>query len=337
MSFKRTALSGVNRLVNQAGIHVMSRSEHEDFRAKFCPPAWDSPAVPEEARTVLTLDHPRLVDLRARYRGHPATAHTVWDEGALLGGMSLDRFRGDNHYVYQIRGAPTPESYYLSAYYMREQDKLGLFDDLTEDGLFGAYTLPFDDGRLISRDLLDSINEINFIGRMLLNLDRHSPVRLLDIGAGYGRLAHRMAEAFPNSRSVCTDAVPVSTFLSEFYLGFRGVAERAKTIPLDELGRLQGQSFDVVTNIHSFPECPAAVIDWWLSAIDLLDVKNLMVVPNTLHKFMSHEPNGTRLDFFPLFEQHGWKLTHKEPVYLTHVAQKYALYPDAGHYWFTKG
>jgi putative sugar O-methyltransferase len=128
---------------------------------------------------------------------------------------------------------------------------------LDEDGLFGAYTFDFNGEKLVSRDLLDSILEINFLDRHL-GLARREGFNLLDVGAGYGRLAHRLATAFPGTmRIYCTDAVSESTFLCEYYLRFRGLADRTEVVPLDEIeARLRTVRIDVATNIHSFSECP---------------------------------------------------------------------------------
>ena len=63
-----------------------------------------------------------------------------------------------------------------------------------------------------------------------------SPLRILDIGAGYGRLAHRMVSAFPNIQTYfCTDAVAISTFISEYYIRFRKLENNTKIIPLDDI------------------------------------------------------------------------------------------------------
>jgi hypothetical protein len=46
------------------------------------------------------------------------------------------------------------------------------------------------------------------------------------------RLAYRMSEALPNLAGYdCIDAVPVSTFLCEYYLGFRGVPDTVRVVP----------------------------------------------------------------------------------------------------------
>ena len=58
----------------------------------------------------------------------------------------------------------------------------------------------------------------------------------------------------------CVDAVAISTFICEYYLGFRGADDRASVVPLDELDSLLAlQPIDLAVNIHSFSECPITV------------------------------------------------------------------------------
>ena len=81
---------------------------------------------------------------------------------------------------------------------------------------------------LVTRDLPDSVAELNFLERHLA-ISQRTAVVVLDIGAGYGRLAYRSVVALPLiERYLCTDAVPVSTFNCEHYLRYRGVDAGAK-------------------------------------------------------------------------------------------------------------
>lgn len=59
-----------------------------------------------------------------------------------------------------------PMAYALTMYYVRALDTLGLLDLLEEDGAYGACTFTID-GKMVSRDLLDSIMEIYFLDRQL--------------------------------------------------------------------------------------------------------------------------------------------------------------------------
>jgi aromatic ring-cleaving dioxygenase len=336
MNVKRQILSVGNLIAHRVGLHVLPLHQYRNMQSNYYGPKWDPPTLPEEARSYLTLDNPRLLEIKRRYEGHPASVHSQWSEESLLQQLQLTALRDENHYVYQVRYSPTAETYYVTAYYVRDHDRLGLFGRLTEDGLFGAYTLPFENGYVISRDLLSSINEINFIYRML-GRKADDPVRLFDIGAGYGRLAHRLTEGLAAATAVCTDAVPISTFLSEFYLRYRA-ADRARVLLLDEVDSLVNQKFDAIVNIHSFSECRLSVIAWWMKAVDRMDVARMLIIPNARDQLLSTESDGTHKDFSRLIEESGWRLAHKEPIYaLSDVALKSAHYPNFCFHWFERG
>ena len=337
MTLRREVLGGANRLLNTFGVHLLPRTDYDTLRSAYDGPRWTSPHLPAAARDHLRWDNPALIELEKRYDGHPAAGHTQWRRRNLQSGIDLTNFRGDNHYVYQTRWSPGEATYFMTAYYVRDHDRLGLFGKLQEDGLFGAYTVRLEDGYVVSRDLLDSINQANAIFRFL-GRTPDEPLRLLDIGAGYGRLAQRLTEGFASTHVTCTDAVPLSTFLSEFYLRFRGSAERTEVVPLDMVGKkLAGTKFDMVTNIHSFPECPLTAIAWWLDQLGHLDVGKLLMVPNRADQFLSTEPDGRHLDFLPLLLGRGWKLVHSEPIYAhSVVAQRCALYPNFRFHLFER-
>lgn len=337
MSWRRKLLQVANSALSPAGVRLLPMYEYHNMLTTYRGQEWNSPALSAADLAYLDVNNPRLADLRRRYAGHPAAAHTQWNEPDILQDMALQNFRGDNHYVYQVRYSPSPQTYFVTAYYVRDHDKLGIFGRLIEDGQFGAYTLPFEGGYLVSRDLMQSINEINVIYRMLGRSAQQS-IRLLDIGAGYGRLAHRLTEAFPGASVACTDAVPLSTFLSEFYLQFRGVHERASVVPLDEAETvLTGQGFDLISNIHSFSECQLSVIEWWMHLIENIDVSRMMIVPNARDQFLSTESDGTHQDFLRLLTRFGWRLVHKEPIYgASIVANEYGLYPNFCFHWFER-
>lgn len=338
MSYLRRALEAGNALLNPLGVRLVPLHEYRSMLATYRGPSWEPPALPQDARAWLRRDNPRLAELQRRYQGHPAAAlSNWWTDDALFADLAPEQFRGENHYIFQVRWSPSPATYLVTAHYVRDIDQLGLFGRLIEDGMFGAYTVPFGNGYVVSRDLLESINQINVIHR-LLGREAGAKLRVLDIGAGYGRLAHRLAEGLPEAEAVCTDAVPLSTFLSEFYVRYRGVQDRVTVVPLDEVeDALNGRRFSVVTNIHSFSECRTEVIAWWLGAIAKADVERMLIVPNAPDQFLSSEADGSHRDFFHLFAQHGWRLAHKEPIYAaSQAAQAHALYPRFCFYWFER-
>jgi hypothetical protein len=333
--WKRRLRDAVNTLANPLNVHVLSRDEYAYIASMFLTQQERGPTPSESAWKYLRVDNPRLAELRERYFTHPAASHSQWNERDLLNELDLQAFRRDNFYVWQTRGAK-PETYLITAYHVRDRDALGLFGLLAEDGLFGAVTVPFEDGYLVSRDLLDSVNELNAMARWL-GFGLGSAVSVLDIGAGYGRLAHRMVTALPHATIVSIDAVPVSTFLCEFYLDFRGIGQRARVVTLDEADeQLAGQEFDFATNIHSFSECPVSSIEWWLACLDRVRVKSLLIVPNEGEHLLSKEASGERIDFLPLLERHGWRQVRCEPVYSSDVARRFALFPGSVFHFFAR-
>ena len=210
------------------------------------------------------------------------------------------------------------------------RDRLGLLAKLSDDPAFAVRLFEVD-GRPVSRDLLDSVLEINLIDREI-GLAGRSGLKVLDIGAGYGRLAHRMAEALPNlEQHICTDAVPESSFLSEYYLRYRGVEGKTRVALLDEIDSvLEASPVDVAVNIHSFSECSLEAIDWWVALLAKHRVPWLVVCPNAKHdggRFLGVEDGRP---FGPCIEKHGYELAKLVPKYDDPSVQAYGLDPS----WF---
>jgi hypothetical protein len=333
----------INRLVDpllrRADLAVVPRSRIDELQAKLddvyanrAAPV-PAPPLPPEAEEVLRPDHPTLADYERRYQSHPAADSSQWSNDYIRNTIDMRFFRANNSYVWQQWDSTDPFRYGLTTYYTRLHDRFRLFDRLHEDGLFGAETYDID-GVTVSRDLLDSIAELTFLEEEVA-LSTGSPT-ILDIGAGYGRLAHRTTTAFENVTYVCTDAVPLSTYLSEFYLRFRGVADRATVIPLDEIAEaIADRKIDVAVNIHSFSECPLTAIEWWLDLLAGSTVEHLMIVPNTKTRLLSKERNAPRIDFMPLVEAAGFELVRMRPKYGdSDFMQKHGLHGTFPMFYF---
>ena len=180
--------------------------------------------------------------------------------------------------------------------------------------------------------------EIYFLEKHL-NISNWANLNILDIGAGYGRLAHRMVKSFDNiSRFFCTDGVFISTFISEYYLRFRNVHDKAKAIPLYNIeNTLKENRVDIAVNIHSFSECQMSAIDWWLALLERNRVKYLMIVPNAYDgnegKALLAGEHGNYQDFSETIAGHGYKLIVKEPKYRDPIVQQYGI-NSTHHYLF---
>jgi putative sugar O-methyltransferase len=281
--------------------------------------------LPGDAASYLSMNNPRLRELRTRYAAfnRAVTTPLIWTD-AYVGQEEMLYFRGDNAYVWQTRRMTMNiMAYALTTYYAKSIDTLGLFEKLEEDDYFGVNSFNIGN-RLVSRDLLDSILEIHFLEKHL-NISSYANLSVLDIGAGYGRLAHRMVCSLPNiAQYVCTDAFPVSTFISEYYLRFRGLEGKAAVVPLDEIEHvLRKIPMDIAVNIHSFSECRVSAIEWWLSVLEKYRVKHLMIVPNP-----PELRTNDGIDFGDVIAKHGYKMIAKDPKYGDPVVQEYAINPS---------
>jgi putative sugar O-methyltransferase len=250
----------------------------------------------------LRSDNPVLIDLESRYEKAAVFEHTFWHEWRKA--VDLSRFRGEGHYLTQSV-MHNPEAFYMAQrVYTEMRDDWGTLDVLTEDGAFGCHAHKIG-GIVSSRDLLDSVIEITFL-RKALGWGRGDAVRVLDIGAGYGRFAHRFLSIFTNASIANVDGVAESTFLCDFYTRFRGLTEdRCRTIPLDRLSGI-GTGLDIATNIHSWSECSRATVRFWVRLIADLGIPYLFVVPHD-QGFGTTERAG-KDTFLPEIEAGGFKL-----------------------------
>lgn len=139
----------------------------------------------------------------------------------------------------------------------------------TEDNAFGC---ELHAGR--SRDLLDSFTEIDFLCKCLGD-DFLKFACVLDIGAGYGRFAHRFCSVFPRAYVKCTDTIEVSRRVCERYLRYRGVSMAQVTEPerLDPV-------YDLAVNIHSWSECSMDEVCWWLDWLKKANTPRIFIVPH---------------------------------------------------------
>ena len=267
--------------------------------------------LPAGAEQTLNTNNPALVALQNAYdaMNSPATTHTQWNSGFLKKNLSLAWFRGDNAYVWQFRQlrSAAEARIYLALIDVESRDRLGLLKTLTEDGRFGAWTFEYGSRAPVSRDLIDSVNEINYLdARMGLSDVEH--LRVLDIGAGYGRLAHRMSAALPNLAAYdCIDGVAVSTFICDYYVKYRQLPDTVRVVPATEHETL-ADSYDLAVNIHSFAECSLETIQWWLDRIAERRIEWLLIVPNTPPELLSTELDGSKKPFLQNVLDAGYEL-----------------------------
>lgn len=278
-------------------------------------PADTTAPLPEGAAQWLRDDNPRLLELRRRYGSLdlPVTQASRWSAERVASFLDLARFRGDSLIMWHYREDPdaTQRRYEQLFAHAVAHDGLGLLARLHEDGSFGCWTFDVG-GRRVSRDLLDSVIELNFLERHL-GLSGRDRLAVLDIGAGYGRLAHRATEGLGNVGAwCCADAVPESAFVCEYHLAFRGITPPARIVEPGDVAGLQPGSFDLAVNVHSFSEMPLAAVEWWIGELARLEVPALFLVPNEADALLSLEPGGERRDLEPVLAGAGYAVAVEE-------------------------
>jgi len=316
-----------NAALRRRGLEIARSSALYPFQRREYLTAPTLPAsLTAEQRAWLVPDNPRLTELRSAYAAmDPAvTTPLIWFDD-FVSAEDLANFRGDNAYVHQLHGLQyNPMAFALTAYYTLASAAAPLLDRMVEDGAYGARCFEVA-GRKVSRDLLDSVQEIDFLQRHLGAGTR--PLKLLDIGAGYGRLAHRLTEVLGDAIEVCaTDGFATSSFLAEFYLRHRG--SFARMVPLHQIeAELAATRFDVASNIHSFSECTTAAIDWWVSRLAKAGVAHLMVVPNGWNEQLGLCLTNDGRDMEAIFAAHGYLPVAREFRYTDPLLRQYGVDP----------
>lgn len=327
-AFAFKAMRGLNRVLSRTlKLKLIREAQLYPWQIEHAPDrAFVADTVPAGAREYLRPDNPRLLELTEAYAkfDNRVTTPAVWVEGNLTD-SDLLYFRGQNPFVWQIGHQCEDFRYALSYYALKSGPAGDLLSNLDEDTLFGVFAFEVD-GRPISRDLLDSVREIDFI-RTHVGLDEPE-TNILDIGAGYGRLVHRLKQVTGNNvHAFATDAFPGSTFISEYYLRFRGV-KNATVVPLTEVeGLLAERPIKLAINIHSFSECTLDAIDWWVSRLAKSGVPNLLVIPNQPDVRSGACLTNEGEDMEAVFARHGYRLHVREPRFLDATVQSYGIDP----------
>lgn len=288
--------------------------------------------LPEGAADYFQANTPDLIDLRRRYEscGLPMGVHSWWGKERTTKDLELAWFRGDNAYVWQTRhmGVSAHTRYYLYAKDVFARDKLGLREAFDEDGAFGCWVFDYKTLPKISRDMLDSINEINFIEEHL-GVSTGNVKQIFDIGAGYGRLAHRSCTAWPTLQKYhCTDGVAESTYICDYYIKYRELSDRVNVVPLDGVVDFDGSAVDLVINVHSFSEMRYEAVQGWLELVQSWGSRYLMIIPNDENEFLSIETDHSRKDFLPLIKSMGYELKVKRPVIVDDDIRSMVGVPD---------
>ena len=186
----------------------------------------------------------------------------------------------------------------------------------TRDAQFGARVVATELGP-VTRMWLDGNVEIDFLRR---NVPELKDCNVLDIGAGYGRLAVMM---LPLVKSyTCVDAVAVSTELCRFYTCL--FAPGVVTLGAEEFIKDTGH-YDLAINIHCWNECTIEQVTAWVEAIARRRIRYLFTVDHGRpdEAFRSWNAGSYR----PVLEKH-YRLVKEETLSLQQTS--HALWTLAG-------
>lgn len=121
----------------------------------------------------------------------------------------------------------------------------------------------------VTRMWLDAMVETNFLAKHL-NL---RGLDVLDIGAGYGRLAAAMEDVV--NSYVCTDVIPISLFVCEYF-----TMKYAPSVKVIRPEFLTPIPCNLAINIHSWSEASLESIAEWLAILKQKGVPYLFTVPH---------------------------------------------------------
>jgi putative sugar O-methyltransferase len=156
-------------------------------------------------------------------------------------------------------------------------------------------------GRLISQCIANAAMDMNAMASVI-PLDKVR--RVLEIGAGYGRLAYLFTSLFPDVEYTIADISPALA-VAKNYLPAVSKGKFSFVLP-HHLDALADHSFDLVINVSSFDEMPAPVQDHYLKRIDRLCRGHLY-----LSGYARHTDGRVGLD--ALNYPARWSVLHDQP------------------------
>jgi putative sugar O-methyltransferase len=136
---------------------------------------------------------------------------------ARLGDVTLLEAGADRHNPYAARRARVLLAFFLAMLweYVRRRDPRALLDRLEEPQLGDPVAATYR-GRRISQDLCNSVHEL-YSATHALPGGTPGPGGVLELGAGYGRVAAVFLEAFPGVRYIVCD-IPPALGIAQQYL-----------------------------------------------------------------------------------------------------------------------
>tara|TARA_B110000438_G_scaffold303679_1_gene366450 strand:+ start:4075 stop:5124 length:1050 start_codon:yes stop_codon:yes gene_type:complete len=289
--------------------------------------------IPKIIDNDFNQSNPRLKYLRKKYSDFQSSISKdgLWTKDHI-DKINLTYFRGDNPYIFQKRGFEyNILAYAITYFWIKSKGDNNYFIKCKEDQSFGVFTHNFGKD-IVSRDLLDSFIEMDFLQQNVFN-QFNDKISILDIGSGYGRLAYRATTYLDKiEKYYCTDAIAESTFLSEFYIDYYNIENKVSVIPFHKSEKeIDSLKLDLVVNIHSFSEMNIQFIEFWLDIISKNKIRFLFIVPNAKSNYGKKLESVDGINYKPEIEIRGYKEVVMQPKYDENIVQNYGLNPT--HYF----
>lgn len=223
---------------------------------------------------------------------------SMWEDWQNVVKNSLPNFCASPIYVQQR--SQTDADFERAA---KQVAQAGIIDHhgKLRDEQFGAIVRETEALGRVTRMWIDSNVEIGFLRR---HLDL-AAMTVLDIGAGYGRLAVPLSSFV--AKYHCVDAVPISTEICRRYTHM--FAPRVNVLPLEEFCETRNDlGVDLAINVHSWNECSLEQVAQWISVLVEMKAKYLFVVSNgsiSGGRSAYHTWGGGGESFRPLLESVG--------------------------------
>jgi SAM-dependent methyltransferase len=189
--------------------------------------------------------------------------------------------------------------------FTRTQDTAGILD-LPEPERGGPLHVRWQ-GRLISQDLANTALEVSAIQRALRG---RRPVRILEIGAGYGRTAYGLLSVFPEASYTIVDIEPARS-ISEWYLHGLFPKQRVSFVDPDGLNALPPGHFSLALSISSLQEMTPDRVRKYLHSIDRLRPGAVYLKQWTR---WHNRVDGVMMDFARYPIPARWRLLYAEPA-----------------------
>lgn len=253
----------------------------------------------------------------------PSEVHSLWDPEFVAAGVSEANFRAHGPYLWQSGVTVESLREAMAAMASSAREVIPLME---EDGAFGAVVHEID-GQQVSRDVLDSAMELTHFQAMT---NTPAPA-VLDIGSGYGRLAHRASEIWPESTWLCADGVHKSNEICRYYLSDYRKTENHRIVEATQLPSMQLGQIDLAVAVHSLPEMPARWATWWLDVLRQVSCPVLVVITDMDKGLSTWESDWSKRDLLKMIREYGYVSIDVRPKYLMPTGVDGLLYPDMYH------